>query len=87
MGNVNQTTRETFAASVRTDLHRVDLNHTASAHLIGDASESKPRPKPKGSPLRRAIGGAYWQGVLTGGFFVAAVATVAVLSFLAGVFS
>jgi len=78
------TTRETFVASVRTDLHRPDLNHTASAALIGDASESKPRPKPTGSPLRRAINGAFWQGVSAGGFVVAAVAAVAVASFLFG---
>lgn len=58
------------------------LEHTASAAMAFDAEE--PRQKPKGSPLRKAINGAYWQGVRTGGFFVAAVATAAVASFLFG---
>jgi len=76
-------TRETFVASARTDLHRVDLNHTASAALIGDASDSD---DPTPSEIEHYRMG-WWWGLTCGGCAVGLVMGAAALSFLAGVFS
>lgn len=76
------TTRETFntAPSVHLNLHRVSLDHTASAALIGEGSDNHD-PTPREIEHYRM---GWWWGLTCGGCAVALVMGLAVAAFVFG---